>query len=199
MFDPTPFIRMSYIRDTNSIMHTHTHTHTDTHHDTQHETMRHPQRHNTHAVTTYSVQASRARRALLIERDAGDWATPTDGIDCRAPPCCPPPCCPIPMSSHAASSFTGDVRGIGGAIVPAAPVTPAAPPVRTRFEGFSSAAVAVGEWSVGEEGQEESEPKEPVRLPLLLTLLSLWERTRDEDEDEDEEDDEDPAVPPTTV
>ena len=98
------------------------------------------------------------------------------------------------MSSHAASSFTGDVRGIGGAIVPAAPVTPAAPPVRTRFEGFSSAAVAVGEWSVGEEGQEESEPKEPVRLPLLLTL---WERTRDEDEDE--EDDEDPAVPPTTV
>ena len=103
------------------------------------------------------------------------------------------------MSSHAASSFTADVKGIGGAIVPAAPVTPAAPPVRTRFEGFSSAAVAVGEWSVGEEGQEESEPKEPVRLPLLLTLLSLWERTRDEDEDEDEEDDEDPVVPPTTV
>jgi hypothetical protein len=196
MFDPTPFIRMSYIRDTNSIICTLTLTLTQTHTTKQRDPPSDTtaQQHNTHAVTTYSVQASRARRALLIERDAGDWATPTDGIDCRAPPCCP-----IPMSSHAASSFTGDVRGIGGAIVPAAPVSPATPPVRTRFEGFSSAAVAVGEWSVGEEGQEESEPKEPVRLPLLLTLLSLWERTRDEDEDEDEEDDEDPAVPPTTV
>ena len=65
------------------------------------------------------MQASRARSALLIERDAGDWATPTDGIDCRAAPCCPPHCCPIPMSSHTDSSVTADVKGIGGSIVPA--------------------------------------------------------------------------------